>query len=95
MKQWLEQNEAEMRAVYRVVVICAAVWALVLLKDLHRYRGEPDIRGVETSVDQIRRDLAKIREQMEPPPSRSGVGGIIFPAPHTAPTENPYPLRPK
>lgn len=95
MQQWLEQNEAEMRAVYRVVILCGAVWALVLLKDLHRYRGDPDIRGVEASVDQIRRDLAKIREQMEPPPSRSGVGGIIFPPPQSPSSENQFHLRPK
>lgn len=95
MRQWLEQNEPEMRAVYRVAILCVAVWVLVLIKDLHRYRGDPDIRGVEASVDQIRRDLAKIREQLEPPPSRSGVGGIIFPAPQSPPAESQYHLRPK
>lgn len=66
LKVWLEENEALLRGVFRVLTVGLLVWLVSIAQDVRRYSDGPDIRAIEGDVDKIQRDIEKMRERSEP-----------------------------
>lgn len=64
IEAWLESNEMWLRLAYRLAVIAILVTAVHKLDRI--YYATPELDTLKRDVDYIQRDVAKIKEKIDP-----------------------------